>query len=161
MFADPTFWVATGFVAFFGLLIYKKVPGMIGAKLDERADKIRSDIEEAEKLREEAQALLADYQRKQRDAVKEAEAIVEAAKEEAARMAKQGQAKLKDSIKRREKQAMDRIAQAEAAAKIEIGRRTADIAIAATESVLAGSIKGAKATAMIDSAIEDLGKKLN
>ena len=92
---DPTFWVATAFIAFLGVLVYFKVPGMVSGALDERADKIKADIEEAERLREEAQKLLAEYQKKQRDAQKAAEGIVTAAKEEAERLAKQGEQRLK------------------------------------------------------------------
>ena len=111
----PTFWVMVAFFVFVGALA-RPISGAIAAALDKRADKIRADLEEAEKLREEAQNLLASYQRQQRDAVKEAEAIVEHAKEEAERLTQQGRERLKAALERREKQAMDRIAQAEAAA---------------------------------------------
>lgn len=161
MLHDPTFWVATAFVAFIGLLIYLKLPGKIGGALDERAEKIKADIEEAEKLREEAQKLLADYQKKQRDAQKEAENIVTAAKEEAERLAKQGEQRLKDSLARREKQAMDRLAQAEATALEQVKSHTVDVAMAATRQVLADSIKGGKAEALIDDAISALPGKLH
>lgn len=158
---DPAFWVATAFIAFVALLVYLKVPGQIGAALDKRADKIRSDIEEAEKLHAEAQKLLADYQKKQREASKEAEAIVEAAKEEAERLAKQGQEKLKESLARREKLAMDRIAQAEAAAVAQVRNYTVDVAMAATRDLLTETVKGDKAKAMIDDAIKELPAKLH
>ncbi|PIW27017.1 MAG: F0F1 ATP synthase subunit B [Rhodospirillales bacterium CG15_BIG_FIL_POST_REV_8_21_14_020_66_15] len=161
MLHDPTFWVATAFAAFVGLLVYLKLPGKIGGALDERADKIRADIEEAEKLREEAQKLLADYQKKQRDAQKEAAKIVSAAKEEANRLAKQGEQRLKDSLARREKQAMDRLAQAETAAMEQLKAHTVDVAMAATRQVLAGSIKGKKADQLIDDAIDALPGKLH
>ena len=158
---DPTFWVATAFIAFLGVLVYFKVPGMVSGALDERADKIKADIEEAERLREEAQKLLAEYQKKQRDAQKAAEGIVTAAKEEAERLAKQGEQRLKDSLARREKQAMDRLAQAEAAALEQVKAHTVDIAMAATRQVLTDSIKGAKATKLIDDAIGGLSGKLH
>lgn len=161
MLQDPTFWVATAFVAFLCLLVYLKVPGMITGALDERANKIAADIEEAEKLREEAQKLLADYQKKQRDAQKEADKIVVAAKEEAERMAKQGEQRLKDSLARREKQALDRLSQAEAAAMEQLKAHTVDIAMAATRQVLADSIKGKKADQLIDDAIGALPGKLH
>ena len=161
MLHDPTFWVSTAFIAFIGLLVYLKVPKLVTGALDERADKIKSDIEEAEKLREEAQKLLADYQKKQRDAQKEAENIVAAAKEEAERLAKQGEQRLKDSLARREKQAMDRLAQAEAAALDQVKAHTVDVAMAATRQVLADSIKGKKAEQLIDDAIAGLPGKFH
>ena len=161
MLQDPTFWVATAFAAFIGVLVYLKVPGLIAGALDERADKIKADIEKAEKLREEAQKLLADYQKKQRDAQKEADKIVTAAKEEAERMAKQGEQRLKDSLARREKQATDRLAQAEAAALDQIKAHTVEVAMAATRQVLADSIKGKKADQLIDDAIGALPGKLH
>lgn len=161
MFHDPTFWVATAFAAFILLLLYLKLPGKIGGALDKRAEKIKADIEEAERLHEEAKKLLADYQKKQRDAQKEAERIVAAAKEEAERLAKHGRERLQASLARREKQAMDRLAQAEAAALEQIKARTATVAIAATEMVLAESLKGDKAAKLIDGAIEALPGKLH
>lgn len=161
LFHDPTFWVATAFVAFILLLVYLKVPGLIGKALDQRADKIKADIEEAEKLREEAQKLLAEYQKKQRDAQKEAGRIVEAAKEEAERIAKQGEQRLMDSLARREKQATDRLAQAEAAALDQIKAHAVRVAMAATERVIADSLKGAKAAKLVDDAIDAIPGKLH
>ncbi|MEK9672803.1 MAG: F0F1 ATP synthase subunit B [Rhodospirillaceae bacterium] len=160
MFHDPTFWVATAFAAFIVLLVYLKVPGKVTAQLDARAAKISADLDEAEQLREEAQKLLADYQKKQRDAQREAGKIAEAAKEEAERLAKHGEERLKDSLARREKQAMDRLAQAEAAALDLIKARTAEIAVAATETVLAETLEGGKADQLIDAAIADIPGKL-
>ena len=158
---EPEFWVAIAFFALMGVLIYLKLPGMIAGSLDKRADRIRADIEEAETLREEAQKLLADYQKKQRDAQKEAEKIVEAAKEEAERLAKQGRDRLKASLARREQQAMDRLAQAEAAALEQIKTRTAEVALVATQAVLAESLKGDRAAKLIDDAIQELPGKLH
>lgn len=158
---DPTFWVATGFVAFFILLAYLKVPGKVTGGLDKRAEKIKADIEEAENLREEAQKLLADYQKRQRDAKDEAAKIVEAAKEEAERLAKMGQERLEHALARREQQATDRLAQAEAAALEMIRTRTTDIAMAATRQILADSLTGAKADTLLDEAIRDLPARLH
>ena len=79
----PEFWVAVAFFGFVGLLIYYRVPAMIGKALDDRAEAIRQELDEARRLREEAQELLADYQRKTREAEEEAKAIVEQARREA------------------------------------------------------------------------------
>lgn len=161
MINDPTFWVATAFVAFFIVLVYLKVPGSVGAQLDKRADKIRTDLEEAEALFKEAQDLLASYQKKQRDAAKEAEAIADHAKEEAARMLESGRKRLEDSLARREQLAKDRIAQAEAAAIDDVRIRTVDIAMDATQAILAKGMVDAKSDAMIDDAIKELPSKLH
>ncbi len=157
---DPTFWVMIAFFVFVGALA-RPISRAITAGLDKRADKIRADLEEAAKLREEAQDLLASYQRQQRDAVKEAEAIVEHAKEEAERLTQQGRERLEAALERREKQAMDRIAQAEAAALEQVQAHTVDVAIAATRDFLADNLKGKQAEALIETAIKDLPKKLH
>ena len=157
---DPTFWVMVAFFVFVGALA-RPISGAIAAALDKRADKIRADLEEAEKLREEAQDLLASYQRQQRDAVKEAEAIVEHAKEEAERLTQQGRKKLKKALERREKQAMDRITQAEASALEQVQAHTVDVAIVATRDFLADNLKSKQAEALIETAIKELPKKLH
>ena len=161
MLHDPTFWVATAFIAFIGVLIYLKVPGMVGTTLDKRADKIKADLDEAEKLCTEAQDLLATYQKKQRDAAKEGEVIAAHAREEAARILELGRARLEDSMARREKLAMDRIAAAENAAIDEVRARTVEIAIDATRQIMASSVATGKADAMIDGAIAELSGKLH
>ena len=157
---DPAFWAAVAFVIFIAATA-KPISRLLTAGLDKRADKIRSDLEEAEKLREEAQDLLASYQRQQRDAVKEAEAIVEHAKEEAERLTQQGRERLKAALERREKQAMDRIVQAEAAALEQVQAHTVDVAIGATRDFLADNLKGKQAEALIETAIKELPKKLH
>ncbi|MDD9878644.1 MAG: F0F1 ATP synthase subunit B [Magnetovibrio sp.] len=161
MFQDPTFWVLVSFVMFVAVLVYLKVPGMVTGALDKRAEKIKSDLDEAEALLTEAQDLLASYQKKQREAADEAEKIKAAAREEAKRITDHGQERLAQSLERREKLAMDRIAQAEAAAVDAIKAETVDIAIDATRELLATKLTDAKADAMIGDAIKDLPKQLN
>ena len=161
MFHDPTFWVAIAFILFFVLLIWLKVPGMIAAQLDKRAEQIEAEIREAEKLREEAQDLLATYQRKQREAEAEIEKITNAAREEAARMQKNGAERLEQSLARREKLATDRIAQVEAQAIDDIRRVAVDMAMNATCEVVAGSVSGGKAEKLIETSISEVSKKLH
>ena len=161
MFQDPTFWVLVSFVMFVAVLVYLKVPGMVTGALDKRAEKIKSDLDAAEALLTEAQDLLASYQKKQREAADEAEKIKAAAREEAKRITDHGQERLAQSLERREKLAMDRIAQAEAAAVDAIKAETVDIAIDATRELLATKLTDAKADAMIGDAIKDLPKQLN
>jgi len=157
---DPTFWVLVAFVAFVAGTA-KPIFRLATAGLDKRADKIRADLEEAEKLRDEAQDLLAGYQRKQRDAIQEAEAIVEHAKEEAERLLQHGREKLEASLERREKLTMERIAQAEAQALDTVRAKTVDVALDATRDFLSSEIKGKQADALIESATKDLPGKLH
>ena len=161
MLQDPTFWVLVAFIGFVGVLVYFRVPGMVTRGLDARAKKIRADLDEADALLEEAQGLLASYQKKQREAADEAQEIKARAKEEAERIVENGRARLEDALQRREKLAMDRIVQAEASALDEIRIRTVDIALDATRDLLASNLSDDKASAMLDDAIERLPRHLN
>lgn len=158
--SDPTFWTLVAFVVFFGL-IGRPVGKLVVTALDKRADGIRDEIDEAEKLREDAQDLLATYQKRQRDAARDAEAILEHAREEASRLAAEGEEQLAQALKRRERLALDRIGQAETAALDQIRALTVDIALEAAEKVMAGSLKGKKAGALIDAAIKNIPGNLN
>ena len=160
MFQDPTFWVLVAFIGFVGVLVYLKVPGMVTKGLDARADKIKTDLEDADALLKEAQDLLASYQKKQREAADEAQEIKARAKEEGKRIVERGRARLEDSLQRREKLAMDRITQAEASALDEIRARTVDIALDATRDLLADNLSDHKANAMLDDAIKELRGRL-
>ena len=132
---DATFWVGAAFVLFVGILVYFKVPGMLTGALDERAKKISDDLDQARELREEAQVLLATYQRKQRDALKEAEEIIVHAKDEAMREAEQAEKKLEEAVARRQQAALNKIALAEAQAEYEVRDTAIEIAIAAATAV--------------------------
>ena len=157
---DPTFWVLIAFLVFIAVTA-RPIFRLITVGLDKQADKIRDDLEEAEKLRKEAQDLLASYQRKQRDAIKEAEDIVQHANEEAERIAVQGREALEASLERRRKLALERIEQAEAQALDAVRAKTVDLALDATREFLAKELKGKQADALIDSAIQDLPGKLH
>ena len=157
---DATFWVAIAFVAFIAL-VGKRVYAMITAGLDKRAEAIRTELDEAVRLREEAQALLAGYQRKQRDAVGEAEEIVEHAKAEAAHLAEQAEKDLEAALERRIKQAEEKIAQAEAQAVAEVRDLAVDVAIEATRQLIAKNLDETKTTTLVDEAIADLDEKLH
>ncbi|MBI2978831.1 MAG: F0F1 ATP synthase subunit B [Rhodospirillales bacterium] len=160
IFDDPTFWVLVAFVIFVAAFA-KPIMRAIAGGLDKRADKIRADLDEAEKLREEAQDLLAAYQRKQRDAAKEAEAIVAHARDESERIAAQGKERIEASLARREQLALDRIGRAEAQALADVRAHAIDVAIEATRSYLANRLKGPHAEKLLESAIKELPKKLN
>ncbi|MDF1722031.1 MAG: ATP F0F1 synthase subunit B [Minwuia sp.] len=160
-FEDPTVWVGVAFLLFIALIIYLKLPGKITAQLDTRAERISSELEEAKRLREEAQSLYAEYQRKAEDALKEADRIVEHAREEAERVGVKAKAELEASLERRRLQAEQKIAQAEQQAMDEVRARAVNIAIAAATSILKDDMQGEKGTALIDRSIEDLGKHLH
>ena len=160
MLQDPTFWVAIGFLILAILAVFfvrKPILGM----LDARVDSVRASLDEAASLREEAQQLLAEYQRKQRDAVKETEAMVARAKEEAERISRDGAEALETALKRREELAIDKIAQAEADAVREVQRISVEVAIDATRVLIADKLDGARADTLIDEAISDISNKLH
>jgi F-type H+-transporting ATPase subunit b len=162
---DEGFWNAEAAVAlaFFIVIGYlgPKVVKALGAFLDSRADKIRTSLDDARKAREDAQAMLADYERKQRNAMQEAEEIVVHAREEAKRIKEQGLIALDESLARREKQAMDRLAQAEAQAIREVKIMAADMAISAAENVIKSAMTKTQANTLVDQAIKDLPTQLH
>lgn len=159
-YANPALWVAASFFLVVALAA-KPVGRAIGVALDARAAKIRARLDEAHKLREDAQEMLATYQRKQRDAMKEAEDIIAHAKAEAERLSAQAAKDLEETLKRREAQAMDRIAQAESQALKEVQDTAVEVAIAAARQVLVESISGAQAATLVDASIQDLPKKFH
>lgn len=159
-FSNPTTWVALSFFIFIGLVVVKGGKSIVSG-LDARSENIRKTLSEAQDLREEAQKTLAEYKRKQRDALKEAEEIVEHAKTEAVRLREQALADLEVALTRREQQATDKIAQAEAAALQEVKEQAVEVAIAATESLLKSNITKTKGKALLDEAIESLPGKFH
>lgn len=154
------FWVDIAFFLVLALA-FKPVSRAIAAALDARSAKIKARLDEAHKLREEAQEMLATYQRKQRDAMKEAEEIIAHAKAEAERLAKQAAKDLEVSMKRREQMAMDRIAQAEAQAVKEVQNLAVDVAVDAARKVIGDSLSAAQTGALVDEAIKELPGKLH
>lgn len=160
MINKPEFWVAVSFVIFMALL-WKKIVAAFTGMLDARTEKIRQELDEAQRLREEAQSLLASYQRRQRDAQKEAEEIIAHAREEAERLRRQAAVDLENTLKRREAQAMDRIAQAETAAMQEVRSLTVDLAIAASRKLLSENMPQAQQDALVSQAVAELPKHLN
>ena len=157
---EPTFWVLISFLIFIGL-IGKKLWLAMGSALDARAEGIKVELDEAEKLREEAQDLLAQYQRKQRDAVKEADEIIERARTEAENYAARAKENLDTALARREQLAIDRISHAEKTATDDVRRMAAEVAIEATRTLLSDEMKGERADKLIDGAIQDLPTKIH
>lgn len=157
---DPYFFIGIAFLIFVAVVIWKGGKGILGT-LDARSDKIRSELDEAQRLREEAQHLLADYKRRQREATDEAEGIIRQAEEEARRLREKAAKDLDETLARREQQAMDRIAQAEAQAAADVRNLAVDLAITATQQVLAKQLNEAKASELVDAAIKELPEKLH
>jgi F-type H+-transporting ATPase subunit b len=158
--ANPESWVAITWLVVV-VLAARPLSRAIITALDARRDKIRDRLAEAERLRDEAQELLASYQKKQRDALAEAEGIIKQAKSEAARLTQQAAADLDDLVNRREQQAKDRISQAEAEAVREVRNKAVDIAIAAARRLISETLPADQAAALIDAAIRDLPGQLH
>lgn len=156
----PTFFVGLAFVIFVAA-VFRPVSRMVAAALDGRAEKIQQELDEAVRLREEAQALLAGYERRQNEALQEAEDILAHAKEEAERQARQAGEALEELIKRREIQALERIARAEEEAVSDVRNAAVELAIAATKKLISSELNDDRQQALIDEAIGELGDKLH
>lgn len=158
--ADPTFWVAVAFVVAIAI-VARPLSRMALAGLDGRRRRIADELEEARRLREEAQALLAAQERRQREASREAEAILARAGEEADRLAKQAAEELERQVERRRQQAEERIAQAEADAMRELRAATAELALKAARKLLDDKLDEARQARLVDQAIDDVGQRLH
>ncbi len=158
---NTNFVVLISFLLFIGVLIYLKVPGLLMGLLDKRADTIRAELDEARALREEAQTILASYERKQKEVAEQSERIIETAKAEAEAAAAQAKEDLKVSIARRLQAAEDQIASAEASAVREVRDRAVNVAIAAAADVIAAKTAAADQNKLIDQAIETVSTKLH
>ena len=157
---DASFWVAVAFVAFVGILVRLAYGRIVGA-LDARAARIENEIEEARRLREEARQLLASYQHRHRDAVKEAEEIVEQAKADAERMAAQAAADLEVEIRRRTELAHAKIARAEAQVIEDVRDMAVDAAVRAAGRLVRERLGEEQAGKIVDDAISELGRKVH
>jgi len=158
---EAEFWVGVAFFVFVAFLGYVGAHRMILASLDQRRDKIKSELDEARRLREEAEKLLAEYRRRQQDAESEAQTIIRNAQAEAERVAEEAHARLEELIARRTAIAQTKIAQAEAQALADVRATAADAAVAAAEKVLRQTAKGKVADDLIAKGIEDVKAKLH
>ena len=158
---DATFWATVALVIFLGVVFYFKVPAMITKSLDERANRIRAELEEARKLREEAQQLLAEYQRKRKDAEKDAGDIVAAAKREADVLVSEAKRKTEDYVTRRTALAEQKIVQAERDAINEVRAGAVDIAVEAARSILATRVDARTGADLFKASLQDVKTKLN
>jgi F-type H+-transporting ATPase subunit b len=158
--ADAETWVAVAFIIFF-VLFGKKLVGGINGRLDERSARIKADLDEARRLREAAESLLAEYQTRQRAALHETTQILAHARDEAETLKKEAATNLAATLKRRERMALDKIAQAEAQAVAEVRNLAVDLAVAAAHRILDRQMAGPQSGKLIDQAIAEIDKKLH
>jgi F-type H+-transporting ATPase subunit b len=158
---EAEFWVAVAFLLFVLILFYVGVHNKLMEAIDQRSARIKAELDEARRLRDEAEKLLAEYKRKQGEAEREAQAIVAEAKAEAERVAAESKTKMEDFVARRTKLAETKIGQAEAQALADVRAAAADAAVAAAEKILTQTTKGKVAEDLIVRGIEDVKVKLN
>ena len=158
---SPTIWVFLAVVLFLLCLAYFGVHKKIAGALDERADKIRTELDEAKSLREEAQALLASYQRKQKEAEEQAESIVKQARHDAEIMATNARKDLAERLERRAEQAEAKIATAEAQAMAEVKAKAAEMALTAAEKLIRSGTTSTDHSSFVKDGIAQMGKVLN
>jgi F-type H+-transporting ATPase subunit b len=161
MLYSPEFWVAISFLVFVGILVKMGVPALVTKALDDRADTVRKELDQARRLREEAQDLLADYQRKQRAADDEAKAIIEEARREAEAMKAESARTLKEQLERRTRLAEEKIARAEAQAVSEVRAAAVDVAMSTAERLISEKLATDGGAELLSRSIRDLKGKLN
>ena len=154
-------WATVALFIFLGLLLWLKVPATMAKSLDARADRIRNDLDEARKLREEAQQVLAEYQRKRKEAEEEAETIVAAAKRDAELLKAEAKQKAEEYVARRTAVAEQKIAQAERDAVNEVRATAVDIAVEAARSVLGSKVDAATASNLFKSSLAEVKNRMN
>lgn len=158
---DATFWATIGLVIFLALVIFAGLPAMVGKMLDARADRIRTDLDEARKLRDEAQQLLAEYQKKRQAAEQEASEIVASAKHEAEVIVREAKERTEDYVTRRTALAEQKIAQAERDAVAEVRTSAVEIAVAAAGKLLAEKVDNKADAALFKASLNDVKERLN
>ena len=157
--SNAELWVGVGLLIFFGILVLAKVPRMVAGALDGKAAKIQSELDEAARLRAEAEAMLAQIRQEKAEAEAQAADLLATAEADAKRLEADAKARIEESTARRQALAERRIAQAEATQEVKAA--AADLAAKAAHQILAARIAGAKTDALIDQAIAQIGGKLN
>jgi F-type H+-transporting ATPase subunit b len=161
MFAEPEFWVAVAFVILMGVFAYVGVHKTVLTALDHRSARIKAELDDARRLKDEAAKVLADYKTRRASAEREAEDIITSAKAEAERIAAEAKVKMEDFVARRTKTAESKIALAEAQALADVRAAAADAAIAAASTILSQSVKGEVADDLLAKGIAEVRQKLN
>lgn len=158
---NPEFWVGVGLLVFFAIVIFAGVPKLVGAALDAKATKIQTDLDEAARLRAEAEAMLAQIRAEKAEAEAQAAEMLATAEAEAKRLEAEAKAKIEEGLARRQALAERRIAQAETDATNEVKAAAADLAAKAAHEILTARLAAAKSDPLIDQAISQIGTKLN
>jgi F-type H+-transporting ATPase subunit b len=161
MFEDPETWVAIAFIILMGVFAYMGVHRTMLTALDNRAARIKAELDDARKLKDEAAKVLAEYKTRRASAEREAEDIIANAKAEAERIAADAKTKMEDFVTRRTKTAESKIAMAEAQALADVRAAAADAAVAAASTVLSQSVKGSVADDLLTKGIAEVRAKLN
>ena len=161
MLFEPEFWVAVAFVILMGLFAYLGVHRTVLQTLDRRSERIKAELDDARRLKEEAAKVLAEYEARRASAEREAEDIIASARAEAERIAGEAKAKMEDFVARRTKTAESKIALAEAQALADVRAAAADAAVAAASTILSQSVKGEKADELLAKGIAEVRAKLN
>jgi F-type H+-transporting ATPase subunit b len=161
MFFEPEFWVAVAFVILMGVFAYLGIHRTVLKALDHRSERIKAELDDARRLKEDAAKLLAEYKARHASAEREAQDIISAAKAEAERIAAEAKTKMEDFVARRTKTAEGKIAQAEAQALADVRSAAADAAVTAASAILATSVKGAVADDLLAKGITEVRAKLN
>jgi F-type H+-transporting ATPase subunit b len=161
MFEDPETWVAIAFIILMGVFAWLGVHRTVLTALDHRADRIKGELDDARRLKEEAAKVLAEYKAKRATAEREADEIVSNAKAEAERIAADAKAKMEDFVARRTKTAESKIALAEAQALADVRAAAADAAVQAASTILSQSVKGSLADDLLAKGIAEVRQKLN
>ena len=158
---NPELWVAVGLIAFFAIVVVVGVPKLVAGQLDAKAAKIQAELDEAARLRAEAEALLAQIRKEKAEAEAQAADMLKAAEADARRLEEESKVKLEESLARRQALAERRIAQAEAQAAAEVKAAAADLAARAAETILTQRAATQKADPLLDAAIAQIGSRLN
>ena len=161
MFAEPEFWVAVAFVILLGVFAYFGIHRTVLTALDHRSDRIKAELDDARRLKDEAAKLLAEYKARHATAEREAEDIIASAKAEAERIASEAKTKLEDFVARRTKTAESKIALAEAQALADVRAAAADAAVTAASAILSQTVKGPIAEDLLAKGITEVREKLN
>jgi F-type H+-transporting ATPase subunit b len=161
LFSEAEFWVAVAFVILMGVFVYIGVPRTVVQALDHRRDRIKAELDDARRLKDEAAKLLAEYKARGAQAEKEAQDIIASAKAEAERIAAEAKTKMEDFVARRTKTAESKIALAEAQALADVRAAAADASVAAASTIMSRSVKGGIADDLLAKGIAEVRAKLN
>jgi len=161
MFSEPEFWVAVAFFVLIGVIVYYGIHRTVLKTLDHRSDRIKAELDDARRLKDEAASLLAEYQARHASAEREARDIIESATAEAERIASEAKAKMEDFVARRTKTAESKIALAEAQAVADVRSAAANAAVTAASTILSQSVRGQVADDLLAKGIAEVRQKLN